>query len=344
MSSLLTPSFLQRLADPAIKTVFLVGCGGGFDFLHGALLWPELQRLGKRVVMGSYSFGDPRRIHDAPVEFEEGEACVKRVSASSVGQSYYAPEVHSASFLDAAYPTNAPHWMYAYYARAFTVPTLRRFYQHVVDQHSVDAVVLFDGGSDSLMAGDEEGLGDPLEDQVSLTAVADLIGPRLRMLLVVGVGADRFNHVSDAATLRAVAELTAAGGFWGSIGIEPDAPAASFYARLLAHLNQNQTFRSVLSECILAANAGAFGAQVPESLQSRVRPGELFLWPLMSTLFAFDVHKVVARSRFPAWIRHQTSVPECYLAIVAGRASIEVRPVENLPRHEEARNQRGRFF
>ena len=36
----------------------------------------------------------------------------------------------------------------------------------------------------------------------------------------IGFGADRFNQVSDAASLRAVAELTAAGGFLGAIALE----------------------------------------------------------------------------------------------------------------------------
>src|SRR4051812_26734684 len=42
-SSLLLPTFLRRLADPDVKTVLLCGCGGGFDFVHSLLLYPELQ-------------------------------------------------------------------------------------------------------------------------------------------------------------------------------------------------------------------------------------------------------------------------------------------------------------
>ena len=84
-------------------------------------------------------------------------------------------------------------------------------YSQLVREHRVDAILVLDGGSDSLMAGDEEGLGDPVEDAVSLAAVAALDEPRLalRALIVIGLGADRFNDVSDAASLRAIAELTA---------------------------------------------------------------------------------------------------------------------------------------
>ena len=60
--SLFLPAFLRRLADPTIKTVMLCGCGGGFDFVHSLLLYPELKRIGKSVVIGSYSFGNPNKI------------------------------------------------------------------------------------------------------------------------------------------------------------------------------------------------------------------------------------------------------------------------------------------
>lgn len=341
----LLPGFARRLQDPAVKTVLLCGCGGGFDFVHGLMLVPELRRLGKRVLISSYSFGDPDRIDHAPLVYEAGEARVRRVTARSVGPRAYAPEVHAAAFLDQRFPEHGPHEIYASYARAFTVPALSGFYAQLVAEHHVDAVVLVDGGSDSLMAGDEEGLGDPLEDAVSLTAVAGLEGPRLKLLLATGLGTDRFNHVSDAATLRAIAELTRAGGFLGSLSLEPEGAPMVFYRALLAWLDERHLFRSVLSASILAAAEGGFGSDgVPATLSARVRPGGLFLWPLMAMFFAFDVEKVVARSHLSRWIRDLDSVPACYRAILAGRERLSLRPVENLPRHEDLRNPDGRFI
>lgn len=38
--------------------VMMVGCGGGFDFVHSMMLYPELKRLGKKVVLTSFSFGN----------------------------------------------------------------------------------------------------------------------------------------------------------------------------------------------------------------------------------------------------------------------------------------------
>lgn len=339
------PSFLRRLADPAIENVLLCGCGGGFDFVHGLALYPELQRLGKNVVIGSYSFGAPEAIRGAPTVFEEGDALAKRVTAASTPAPHYGPEIHLCSFLDARFPKDTPHFAYAYYARAFTVPILTRLYRQLIDDHQIDAIVLLDGGSDSLMAGDEEGLGDPIEDAVSVTTVAGLAGLKAKILLSMGFGADRFNHVSDAASLRAVAELTARGGFLGAMSLEPSSLALETYRDGLEHIYQRQSFRSVLAGAIVSAAQGWFGSDdIPPILEPRVRPGEMFAWPLMAMLWAFDVDAVAERSLIAGWIHGCQTVADCYAAVVAGRQSIRVRAVENLPRHEDLRNPRGRFM
>src|SRR5262245_55476945 len=113
--SFFLPPFLQRLANPSIKSVMLCGCGGGFDFVHSLLLYPELKRLGKSVIIGSYSFGNPHNITgDAEIIFDEGGAVAKRVTGASLPDPYYGPEVHVCSYLDSIYPVSAPHFAYAY--------------------------------------------------------------------------------------------------------------------------------------------------------------------------------------------------------------------------------------
>jgi hypothetical protein len=336
---LFEPAFLKLLADPSVRTVMLCGCGGGFDFVHSMALYPELNRLGKEVVIGSYSFGDPARIQgDTEIVFRDKNVIVKRVTAASVPDPSYGPEVHVCRFLDERFPKSAPHHAYAYYARHFTVPMLHRLYEQLRREHAIDAFVLVDGGSDSLMVGDEEGLGDPIEDCVSVTAVALLEGLKAKILISVGLGCDRFNHVSDAASLRAVAELTAIGGFLGGVAMEPTSVGFLFYRDCLDHIYERQAFRSIIGGAIASAAEGHFAAdEVPPRLQSQLRPGELFLWPLMSVFWAFDVDKVAQRSQMSEWIRDTMSVKECYDAVFEGRGTLagRVRDIENLPRHEE---------
>ncbi|MGN7611601.1 DUF1152 domain-containing protein [Magnetococcales bacterium HHB-1] len=339
------PSFLQKLASPEIRTVMLCGCGGGFDFVHGMLLYPLLQQLGIRVIIGSYSFGHPRRITNAKTVFSSGGAIVKQVTAQSQPALHYGPEVHLCRFLDHYDQHNAPHTIYAYYARAFCVPVLSQLYQQLIEKHHVDAILLIDGGTDSLMRGDEEGLGDPIEDAVSIATVADLIKPKVKILVTVGFGADRFNHVSDAASLRAVAELTQQKSYLGAMAIEPGSVGLQCYKSALAAINRGHGeagFRSIIAGTIVAASEGAYGSdKVPVSLQKRIKPGELYLWPLMAMLWGFDIEGVAKRSLITDWIRHCHSVQQCHDVLRQRRLDLsQRRGVENIPRHEAMRYQK----
>lgn len=160
------------------------------------------------------------------------------------------------------------------------------------------------------------------------------------MLISIGLGTDRFNHVSDAASLRAIAELTRMGGFLGAVSLEPEAPGSRFYRECLEHIYHRQGFRSVLAGTIASAIEGWFGREeVPPVLQQRVEPGQLFLWPLMAVLWGFDVEMVARRSLIAKWIRECRTVGDCYTALHAGRHDLSagLREVENLPPHEEMR-------
>jgi len=69
------------------------------------------------------------------------------------------------------------------------------------------------------------------------------------------------------------------------------------------------SFRSVIANSIVAAGQGSYGYNIPETLRQRVGCGELYLWPLMSMLWAFDPVKVAKRSLLAPRIRHATTVP-----------------------------------
>jgi hypothetical protein len=360
-SSLFLPKFLAQLSDPSVKNVLMVGTGGGFDFVHSLLLVPELKRLGKSITMASYSFGQPTQYageattlvwsDDKPVSGESADSVkkplaspmiVKRIGDASKctasEQSHYAPELHVVSFLDAQFPAEAPHSIYAHYARAWTINSLHKFYAHLVALHDIHAVIAFDGGTDSLVLGDEAGLGDPIEDAVTVGAFARLTNVKYKLLITVGFGCDRFNGVGDCASLRAVAELTAANAFLGSLSLHADAEPYIFYRNALDHIYSKQSFRSVLAGATCAAVEGsAYGFAFPEELNSRMRGGNrpaqsgLFVWPLMAMLFAFDIDKVAARSQVVRWLQDANTSMENMRLFARGREAVTIRPVEEFP-------------
>lgn len=349
-------SRFQRVLDSSGPNVLIVGVGGGFDFVHSMLLIADLKRLKKNVTIASYSFGDPRNYSgdvywtngklatessassttEAPRSFEQ-PMCVKRIDATHTSVSAdYAPELHVCSFLDQEWPDAAPHGMYALYARSWTINGLFAFYQHLVSKHAINLIIGFDGGTDSLVVGDESGLGDPVEDAVTVAVMSRL--PIKKLLLTVGFGCDRFNHVSDASSLRAVAELTALGGFLGAVTIDKDGEPFSVYRRALDHIYSKQTFRSVLAGATCTAVAGdAYGFAVPAEISRRVFQSQssgLYIWPLMAMIWAFDPDVVARRSKIIGWIDGAATAAEQAHLFNRQRGAVAVRPIENFPQQE----------
>lgn len=147
------------------------------------------------------------------------------------------------------------------------------------------------------------------------------------------LGVDRHNGVSDASSLRAVAGISALGGFLGALAIEPGSPGHRFYRACVEHVYERQAFRSVVTAAILTAIEGGFGADgVPTLAGQRIGPGSLFVWPPMSFLWAFDVETVAGRSQLGGWLREAPTPAACYEAVRQGRKSLReyVRTEEQL--------------
>jgi len=72
-----------------------------------------------------------------------------------------------------------------------------------------------------------------------------------------------------------------------------------------------------------------------------VQQGQVYLWPLMAVLWAFDVEKVAERSLICHWVKDCDSVPEMNTALDAGRRKLKeedkIRDEENLPSHTSMR-------
>ena len=85
----------------------------------------------------------------------------------------------------------------------------------------IDTIVLVDGGTDSLMRGDEVGLGTPQEDLASIVAVNELEIKR-KLVLSIGFGIDAFHGVNHYQFLEAVADLARQGKYLGTLGLLDD--------------------------------------------------------------------------------------------------------------------------
>ncbi len=132
----------SRLLDhlDAAQRILIAGAGGGCDVYCGLPLYLGLRDAGREVHLASLSFANLSR-HErlAPA------LAVVRADDPD-GASPYAPELHLARWL-AARGIDAPvHAIDRVGARP-----VRDAYRHLVERLDLDAVVLVDGGTDSLM-------------------------------------------------------------------------------------------------------------------------------------------------------------------------------------------------
>ncbi|GGK34724.1 hypothetical protein GCM10008955_30860 [Deinococcus malanensis] len=316
-SALLPPIFSRF--DQA-RTVLLAGAGGGYDLFCGLPLYFALTGLGKQVILANFSFTSldltqARQLGDALYE----------VRPDTRSDLRYFPEVHLARWL-----ANQSHPQSIYAFPRTGVRPLRSAYEQLVELFEVDTVLLVDGGTDSLMRGDEAGLGTPEEDAVSLAVMQELDGVEQKLLVCLGFGVDTFHGVAHAQYLEAVADLTRQGAYLGAWSLTPDMPEVQRYREALTFVHERMPdFPSIVSSSVLDAVEGHFG---DHHTTTATRTSKLFINPLMGLYWAFKAERVAARNLYLDQLRDTTTIGEVTRIIEAFRASCStIRPWTSIP-------------
>ncbi|MFD3463157.1 DUF1152 domain-containing protein [Nocardia fluminea] len=316
--SLLDTSVLIRLTDT--ERVLVVGAGGGFDLLSGLPIAFALREQGKTVFLANLTFTAATRTTArsvAPGLFE--------VDAATEGQSGYFPEKHVATWLaDHGYPDKV------FMIRKGGTASVRAAYAWLAHELDFDGIVLVDGGTDLLMTGDEAGLGTPVEDVTSLLAAAALDIP-VKLAVCVGFGVDAFHGICHAHFLENVAALAKAGAYHGVFALMPGIPAVDAWLDVVSWVQRHTPGReSIVSASITDAARGEFGDH--HSLdRTRAVDAELFINPLMSMVWGFDLDAVAQRVRYRSHVEHAASPFEVAAAIEAFRSEVPLRPWRDIP-------------
>jgi hypothetical protein len=265
------------------RCLLIAGAGGGFDVFCGLPLYFALREQGRRVYLANYSFspfyGDVtgRRLASNAVV----------VTSRSKGPKDYFPEKHLCRW----FKKKGEEVSVFTFIPAGVIPLVEA-YQAVLRETEADTIVLIDGGTDSLMRGDECGLGTPQEDYASIAAVDSLRLPT-KLLVCLGFGIDTYHGVCHAHFLEAVADLTRRGGFLGAFSLLPDMPefiayreAAEFVFRAMPK------HPSIVSSSILSAVEGHFG---DHHRVKRTAGSRLWVNPLMAMYWSFRLQAVAER-------------------------------------------------
>eukprot|EP00928_Gymnodinium_smaydae_P046127 TRINITY_DN30729_c0_g1_i1.p1 TRINITY_DN30729_c0_g1~~TRINITY_DN30729_c0_g1_i1.p1 ORF type:complete len:539 (+),score=89.14 TRINITY_DN30729_c0_g1_i1:46-1662(+) len=328
--NLLHAKLWQKLES--CQSVLLAGCGGGYDVYQALPLYFNLRAMGKSVHLASLTFSETHAMRGAAQPIHG----LFEVTADTSYPNDYCPEGHLASYLKQRHGIETA---------VFTIGVgldqgyaiVQAAYQHLADSLRIDGVLVVDGGSDSLMAGDEEQLATIEEDHISLLAAHDIQREELslRALVVLGLGVDRFHGCSDAASLRAVAELTAAGGLLGMQQLQADSEPVRFYREAVEYADERAASSSIVAHSVLSAIEGRYGNF---HANERTAGSVLYINPMMAMMWSFDLDHVLRRWRptLADLLRRTRTRTDVQAAIRDFRADLEAKnqilAVEEFPR------------
>ncbi len=289
--------FFDRLADS--QTILLAGAGGGFDIYSGLPLYFSLRRAGKKVILANFSFTWLDQT-SAELVFPY---CY-RIRANDVDRSgrNYFPEAHLQAWLE-----RRGERVELYAFDRIGVQPLRAAYQYLLATHAIDTVVLVDGGTDSLMLGDEAGLGTPQEDVCSMAAVFQCAIDR-QFLLSIGFGIDHFHGVSHYRFLENVAHLAREGAFLGSFHLIEEMEESQAFLAAVRYANDRMPqIQSIVANSITSALEGEYGNY---HRTARTWGSELWINPLMTIYWAFELQKLVPQIKYYELIKSVNTIGE----------------------------------
>jgi hypothetical protein len=273
--------FFTELADS--RRVLIAGAGGGFDVFSGLPLYFLLRESGRSAFLANLSFASLVPSIGRWVT----PVCVE-VTADSQGYLAYFPEKMLCKWFRAQ-----GEEISIYASHRTGAQPLRNAYEKLAEELDLDTIILVDGGTDSLMRGDEAGLGTPAEDMASIAAVHQVEIAR-KFLVCLGFGVDWYHGICHSQVLESVADLTQHGSFLGAISLLRSMPAVARYMDACAAVRNSmlEDHASIVCSSILSALEGHFGAYHSTRLT-----GGNTLWvnPLMTFYWCFSLAAVAER-------------------------------------------------
>lgn len=276
---------LDQVADS--KSILIAGAGGGFDVYSGLPIYFTLREMGKTVHLANFSFSEFGILSIvSQIEVLIDGLLVGVQGPITYAMPYY-PEGYLSQWFKTIHDEDVTVWMFA---RPGVVP-LTEAYQALVEHLKIDAIILVDGGVDSIMRGDEIGAGTLVEDSISLGAVDRLDVP-VKLLACLGFGTEVEEMVCHYNALENIGALAAAGGFLGSCALTPQMPVFQQFEAACRYVWEQPTHqKSHISTRIIPAVRGEFGNY---HMYKDDENTPLFISPLMSLYWFFDA-RIVAR-------------------------------------------------
>lgn len=299
------------------KRILLCGMGGGYDIYSGIPLFFTLKKLGKEVILANLSFSF--------LVGCGGKEIFKNVWLINehCKELDYFPE----KFLFEWLKQKGEFPAIIAFSKTGVIP-LKVIYQNIIEQYNIDTIILVDGGTDSLMRGNEAGLGTPVEDIISLVAAHNL-NLSTKILLSVGFGIDHFHGVCHSQFLQNVATLIENDGFYGVNTFTKSDQIGQLFLEVVQYANQRaKDYPSIVINSVANAVEGKFGNY---HATNRTKGSSLYINPIMSFHWYFCLEKVANQLLYFNQMKYTKTIEEVIQVIKDVRKVIPHKDWENMP-------------
>ncbi len=300
--------------------ILLAGAGGGYDIFTATETTRSQTHAPSQVHLANLSLS-----YLPSAKTQQLSPYLLKVTPKTPLFANYFPEFYLSQWFEEQQGEEIPIYCF----RKTGVKPLLDSYQALIKHLSIDTIILVDGGTDSMMRGDEVSLGTPIEDVTSIVAANELEIER-RLLICLGFGVDSFHGICHAQFLEAVADLTQKGGYLGLFSLMQEMPEVQKYREALEYVFKAMPKDiSIVSSSILSALSGHYGDYhaIP-----RTKGSQLWINPLMPVYWCFRLPQVAQRLLYPEDIKETEDFEEVITVIGEFRNECEtIRAWETIP-------------
>jgi hypothetical protein len=301
------------------QNILIAGMGGGFDVFCGLPLYFELRQLGKSVHLANYSFSLLAVLKD-DVELTK---TLIGVNADHQSWSQYFPELYLAQWFREMLHEEITIWCF----HKTGVRPLLENYQALIKHLNIDALVLIDGGVDSLLRGDETEIGTILEDTISLCAVNDLQGVRCKLIACLGLGAEQ--EMTYAQVFENFAAQVKNDNFLGSCSLLKSMESYQLYESAVNYVYEKPSqLPSVINASVISAVRGEFGNY---HFVERTHGSKLWISPLMPIYWFFNLKGVAIRNLLLPELRYTDTLTDAVRELMKFTAATPRRKHTHIP-------------
>jgi hypothetical protein len=308
------------------QNILIAGGGGGYDIFSGLPIYFTLRELGKTVHLANLSFSDFSMVSKG----SRSEQIIPETLMVTYGDIKYPlplmAEAHLSAWFKQTRGEDVPIWLLCNRGGK----PLTAAYAALCQRLKIDAILLIDGGVDSLMRGDESGAGTLIEDTLTLAAIRPLTHIRTKIQMCVGFGTEVEEAVCHYNALENMAALVKAGAFYGSCALTPQMPCFTLYEQACRHVWETPgNGKSHIATRIIPAVHGEFGNHHMYAEHENIR---ICVSPLMSLYWFFDAHTLMQHSHIIDLLADTEEKRDAIFVVAnAIRRRPNLRPARTLP-------------